>query len=124
MAFMEPQMTGLAPWIRVDGPMGGDHIPADVPFTTAQWPKIREQIELADDLDDIEPDVIDEILKYTENRELWEVDVVDGYGVRLSAPGYMDATDWEVFRSKSAAEKRLQELEDEIAEEEGDDEDG
>jgi hypothetical protein len=33
-----------------------------------------------------------------------------GYGVRLSAPGYLDCTEWEVFETEAEAEERGKEL--------------
>lgn len=42
---------------------------------------------------------------------------VFGYGVRLSAPGYLDCTEWEVFETETAADERAQELEDEDTDE-------
>lgn len=32
---------------------------------------------------------------------------ITGYGARLSAPGYMDATEWTVFKTRKAAEEYL-----------------
>jgi len=37
-----------------------------------------------------------------------------GYGVRLSAPGYLDCTDWEVFENEPEADTRAEELEEEL----------
>lgn len=39
-----------------------------------------------------------------------------GYGVRESAPGYMDCTEWEVFEALEEAEARYKEIEDEYDE--------
>ena len=36
-----------------------------------------------------------------------------GYGVRLSAPGYLDCTEWEVFPTAEEADARADELQDE-----------
>ena len=38
------------------------------------------------------------------------IEIKKGYGVRLSARGYMDSTDWEVYGSKAEALKRAREL--------------
>jgi hypothetical protein len=40
------------------------------------------------------------------------VEIITGYGARLSAPGYLDCTDWAVFDSRAAAEVYLDELTD------------
>lgn len=36
-----------------------------------------------------------------------------GYGVRLSAPGYLDCTEWEVFDTEAEADAMAKELESE-----------
>jgi hypothetical protein len=33
------------------------------------------------------------------------------YGVRLSAPGYLDCTEWEVYETEDAADERIREWE-------------
>jgi len=37
---------------------------------------------------------------------------VIGYGVRESAPGYLDCTDWEVFTTIEQAEARAAEIDE------------
>lgn len=37
---------------------------------------------------------------------------VTGYGARLSAPGYLDCTDWTVFDTEREAKEYLDELQD------------
>lgn len=39
----------------------------------------------------------------------------EGYGVRESAPGYLDCTEWEVFDTLAEAERRAREIEEEYA---------
>lgn len=34
-------------------------------------------------------------------------EIVDGWGARLSMPGYMDATEWTVFETEEQAHKHL-----------------
>jgi len=46
---------------------------------------------------------------YFENDEIWGADIVKGYGVRSSAPGYMDATPWVVYTSLKDARKAYNE---------------
>ena len=45
--------------------------------------------------------------------EVISVEVVDGYGARLSMPGYMDCTEWTVFDTPRAAMRFLKEMYDE-----------
>jgi hypothetical protein len=49
------------------------------------------------------------ISDYCENREVWSIELVYGYGARMSAPGYMDRTDWSVFGTVEEAEEYLEE---------------
>lgn len=39
--------------------------------------------------------------------EVWEVETIHGFGARLSAPGYMDCTDWSVFDTYEEAARYL-----------------
>ena len=50
------------------------------------------------------------------------VEDVMGYGVRMAAPGYLDASEWEVYQTPDdaldAASRMLEELDDSLGEEE------
>jgi len=116
MSFMDPQIDE-GEWVEVDGPMGTDYIPADLVDVAAvkRWAASESPWAPA------------KLLKllgdYTENREVYRVEVYHGYGVRLSAAGYMDCTPWEVYRDRADAEARYAELEEEESGEgEGDEE--
>ena len=39
--------------------------------------------------------------------------IMDGYGARLSLPGYLDCTDWTVFATEEEAQRHLIEMYDE-----------
>lgn len=47
-----------------------------------------------------------ELEPYLEGK-LESVSVLDGYGARLSAPGYLDCTEWLVFDTKEEAKAHL-----------------
>ena len=47
----------------------------------------------------------------------WEL--IQGYGARLSAPGYLDCTPWSVFETEEEAERYLEEMYGDDEEEEG-----
>lgn len=83
MSFMEPQVTGKTKWYQVDTDNGIVSYPADN-FTTT---------DVA-----LENDVEDE-----------DVNTVVGYGARMSAPGYLDCTEWVVFDTAEEAEAYLAE---------------
>jgi hypothetical protein len=47
---------------------------------------------------------------YVAQKRVDSVACVYGYGVRLSAPGYLDCTDWSFCRTKREALKEAREL--------------
>ena len=52
----------------------------------------------------------DELLQYTDcstEEDIEDVSVVEGFGVRLSAAGYMDCTDWTVVDSEEEAQEKI-----------------
>lgn len=73
MAFMQPEYTEDKRWWQIDGSCGIALFPAEM-FS-------REQA----------------ICNY--DGTPFEVEETSGFGVRLSAPGYMDCTEWDVFDS-------------------------
>lgn len=100
MSFMEVEMTGKEEWISYDSDTaGGGVIPMDV--LSAEERRLFDAGDYSG------------IVKYTEaiRGDLYDVKVIKGYGVRLSAPGYLDATEWDVFDTKREAEEHADELE-------------
>lgn len=82
--FMEDQVTGKMDWHMIDGNNGTEWYPAD-DFT----------------LDEARAEYEGAFGKVT------EAETVSGYGARLSAPGYMDCTEWCVFDTEQEAEDYL-----------------
>ena len=84
MSFMEAQLTDKQLWVVVEGNYATDYIPADIIgyLPTAQ-----------------------NVKDYTENTEIYEITILSAYGVRLSAPGDMDCTAWEIYTNKRDAIK-------------------
>jgi len=39
--------------------------------------------------------------------EIWRIELSEGWLARLSAPGYMDSTEWSIYDSKQEAEEEL-----------------
>lgn len=91
-------MTRLTDWYQIDGPMGGESV----------------EVELVGDFHADDPDLPRALADFIENDEIWEIERVRGYGVRASAPGYMDRTDWEVFQDRGEAEARFREVDSEL----------
>ena len=97
MAFMEPQIE-FGEWYEIDGPNGTEVIPADIVGDV--------------DLDDFGSgnDIPDALDSYCENRTAYSIQKREGWGARLSAPGYLDCTDWSVFDSEDEARSYLAEM--------------
>src|SRR5579872_758188 len=96
MAFMEHEVT-FGDWIEVDGPCGTGFIPAELCGDVPEYHGDRQPIP-------------DSLRDYCENRECWEIKKREGWGARLSAPGYMDCTEWSVFDSETEARSHLTEM--------------
>jgi hypothetical protein len=88
MAFMQKQVTEKQEWIEVETTAGTF-------FVARSW--IGESPIDAEDLQ-----------QYCEGKVLsWEPRI--GYGARLSAPGYLDCTEWSVFDTPEEAQAYLDE---------------
>jgi hypothetical protein len=102
MAFMQPQVVGPQKWWRFDTAAGVQEFPGELLKQPA-----------GDPLND--KDFLEAALQYLEHtfkvEEITEVEVVEGYGARMSAPGYMDCTEWSVFDTEEEAREYLVEEE-------------
>lgn len=100
MSFMQPQIE-FGVWIEVDGCDGTDWIPPGV-TTLPDEADFDEDAYLAA--------CIDAVRDYTRSRKVYNVTERRGYGVRLSAPGYMDCTEWSVFDTEAECRDHLAEF--------------
>lgn len=120
--FMKPQIE-FGEWLEVDGACGIEAVPADL-IGGLSWMKydvdydtecMEEDSNLRSTLDALE-DFIESNLD-----DVTSIQLVEGYGARLHAPGYMDSTPWTVFKTREEAEEFLREEYD-VEEEETEDE--
>jgi len=97
---MKHQITEKCTWYMIDGIMGTEYVPADlVPDQyTQNWEPGKE--------------IPKPLADYCENITAWEIEMITGYGARLSAPGYMDCTEWAVFDTIEQAENYLKDTYD------------
>jgi len=95
--FMQRQVLfGL--WVQVDTEIGTEILDADVMLNTH---RVKEG--------DVIP--FEDIKDYCEGKTPEsDVEIVRGYGARLSAPGYMDCTSWTFFEEKKDAEDHLDDM--------------
>ena len=113
MSFMQPEIIKQR-WLMIDGPNGTEYIPADLigePHLGGFSEAKRAEFVKGDDYARY---LFAQAEDYRENRSFYSCEFVDGFGARLSAPGYMDATDWAIFDTEAEAVKYLvdQHLED------------
>lgn len=80
--FMRPQITMKDVWVDVEKDGESTVVPVDC-FDIGDWMKVGES---------------------------FEVTKVEGFGARMSAPGYMDCTDWCVFDTEMEAAAHLADL--------------
>lgn len=83
MSFMKAELTSKMKWYQVEDKTGTIFYPGN--YFSKDWVKIEHPNS--------------------------QVTTVIGYGARLSAPGYLDATDWNVYTSREEAEAYLSQLE-------------
>lgn len=81
-------------------------------------PEITERIEWYMYETDLEGTVyvpVEDLTEYGHCRKMFEleayhVEKVEGHGVRLSAPGYMDCTEWAVFDTEKECREYLRDM--------------
>jgi hypothetical protein len=119
MSHLEPQLI-YEMWYEVSGDYGTEFVPYDIVgdleevLQDASGSEVRHVKHgkiIGWDLTAEAFDPPKELTDYLENRILYEVRLRPGYGVRLSAPGFLDATDWQVYNTRKEAEAALRELE-------------
>ncbi len=100
MSFMEQQITELCSWYEIDGDVGVEFVPFD----------LVGEVDL-DEFDDYSNHPIPaQLTDYVETSQATRIEVVEGFGARMSAPGYLDCTCWCVYHSIEEAEDHLEEM--------------
>jgi len=103
MPFMERQITRNQSWIKVETTAGTEFVDAALvgnlrDSQTATHPLSDKARELA----------IAALSDYCEGT-IQEWETIRGHGARLSAPGYLDCTEWTVFDTVKECEEYLDE---------------
>jgi hypothetical protein len=105
-----------------DGACGIEAVPADLVYIP-KWmiPDLDYETDCMEEDSDLR-NVLDSVEDFIESNvdDVTSVQLIEGYGARLSAPGYMDATAWTVFKTRDEAEEFLREEYD-VEEEETED---
>jgi hypothetical protein len=107
MSFMQRQITDKRTWLEIDGPNG-------ITFVDAQdAPDVAIAVNLGND------SRAEELaLEFYEGPQIFSVELKEGFGARMSAPGYLDCTEWTVFDTAEEAEQYLAAYDDDSEEEE------
>lgn len=100
MAFMVPEYFKGKAWV-IETEIGGELVLDDVVPTTID----------IEDLSDEE--LVGVFGDYLEGIEIYEIDVESGWFAHLTAPGYMDQTEWSgPYKTKREAEDFIEEMYD------------
>jgi hypothetical protein len=105
MPFMEAELTEKKYWLAIDGDNGIDYVPDDL-FAVQEVRDILKQRKRGEDCTD---SIFALVKDYTENLEARSAELVFGYGVRSTAPGYLDCTAWTVYTNLREATKAYNE---------------
>ena len=103
--FMQHQVTGLENWLQVETTQGTEFVRiADTSLFVRNSQTLTHPATESDKFS-----AKTKIQQYT-TGEPQEWENVKGYGARLSAPGYLDCTEWSVFKTKEIAREYLEEM--------------
>lgn len=108
MSFMQRQITEKMDWLSIDGDDGVISLPlADSGLTV-------EDVDIMNGRKEFE-----QVRDFYDYGAIYSVEIVNGHGCRLSAPGYLDCTEWYVFDTEKQCIDYLDEYypEDEETEE-------
>src|ERR1700744_3478652 len=94
MAFMQQEITGLQTWVEIDG----THGVTAIPFDLLNMDQVNVVTETRYDVSELT--LNEELGDFYEGR-IQSVSLRQGYGARMSAPGYMDCTEWCVYDSEA-----------------------
>ena len=101
MSFMEAQLTEKQYWLVIDGSCGMEAIPEEL-FDVSLVSGI---LDSEDSEKDANARILAHVKGYLESRRIYSVELIEGYGVRSSTPGYMDCTSWTVYENLREAEE-------------------
>lgn len=107
MAHMQPQMTMKMKGWQVDTRDAGTcYVPEDV-VRVESFFAVGQPILCALDCAEIVVAIQNRLCDYVEGRDFMEIEVVEGYFYRLSAPGYLDYTEWHFRKTLREAKAGL-----------------
>lgn len=117
MSFMQGEIV-YDSWVEIDGPNGGEVIPTDVCGSLPDYDEFAAAFEESgraefEDVDEAyKAYAFQQVSGYSENSECYEIAEREAWGARLSAPGYLDCTEWSLYDSEAEAKRGLCEMYD------------
>jgi len=102
MSFMQKEITEKIWWLIADGTNGVECAPLDVFMTDID--KAFDEVERMTDEDDFT--LVNDYFSCGASG-MYSLEIAEGYGCRMSAPGYLDCTDWTVFGTVEACNEYL-----------------
>jgi hypothetical protein len=112
MPFMKKYITEQCYWIMIETSLGDFFVPEEeVSNAVSDWCDVVEEEQYLPD--EVSNTVKCDLLDFTDvldTKEIYSVQREVGYGARLSAPGYLDCTEWSVFDTEQEAREYLDEL--------------
>lgn len=111
MSFMQAQVEAGV-WVKVETKNGTDVIRGDLVIPPMM--QLDTWYEVGEEGTEGVNTFASNIAQYTNSNieDIYEVCITKGWGVRLSAPGYMDCTEWSVFSTEKQARDYLAEAYD------------
>jgi hypothetical protein len=105
MSFMQRQITRKQTWIKVETTHGTEFLDA-----VSLGLNLRDSQTATHPLTDKERETAISKLSDCCEGTVQEWGTIRGYGARLSAPGYMDCTEWSIFDTELEAEAYLDDI--------------
>jgi hypothetical protein len=102
MAHLQKQITVKQAWVEVETDNGTEYLDA-----ATLGLMVRDSQNNTHPLTDKQREqIISKMSQYVQGT-IQEWKTIRGYGARMSAPGYLDCTDWTVFETAEEAEEFL-----------------
>jgi len=105
MSFMQREITGQQEWLEIDGASGVEFTPIE--YADGAAIQTARDLDNGEDVDD--EDIQDFIGSVYSCGKVYSATIRMGFGARLSAPGYLDCTEWGIFDTAAEAEEYLSE---------------
>jgi hypothetical protein len=96
MSFMQPQIIH-GKWIVIEVQSGTEIVPRDA---------------MPESWDHTNPDAAEQLSMFLSDHRVLSISIRTAWGARLSAPGYLDCTDWFIDDSREWVEQTLHDMYD------------